>query len=604
MKAWLPNPTRITRTHIYQAMQSLGMESYDDFYRWSIDKREAFWDLTLHKLGIVFKRSPDKILDLRDGVENPVWLPGAKMNIAESCFQAPEDAIAIRYASETAPEVKTITYGRLHDRVDRVLYSMKRAGLRPGDYVGIDMPMTPEAVIIFLAALKGGMPVITVADSFSPEQIAVRFSITRPRLVFTTDFIHRGGKRLALYEKIVQAKAPRTVVIGEERPDLRPGDLYWPEFLHASYVSREDFYYASPMDNITILFSSGTTGTPKAIPWNQTTAIKSAADGYWHHDIHEGETVAWPTNLGWMMGPWLIFASLINRASIALFDGIPTGEPFGKFVEESGVNMLGVVPAIVRAWRKNPFFEKLQWKKLKCFSSTGETSHPDDMAWLMDRGGGCPVIEYCGGTEIGGGYITSTMVQPNYPSTFSTPALGSEFIILDEKFNETDAGEVYLIPPAMGLSVKLLNKNHHEVYYAGLPEYQGKKLRRHGDYLVKMENGYYRVMGRTDDSMNLGGIKVGSGQIEELINALDEVKESAAVGITPPEGGPAKLVIFAVTRTGIDASVLRKKIQQVIREKLNPLFKVSDVVIKTALPRTASGKIVRRILRKEYAEPL
>jgi acetyl-CoA synthetase len=286
---------------------------------------------------------------------------------------------------------------------------------------------------------------------------------------------------------------------------------------------------------------------------------------------------------------------------MALFDGAPTGNGFGRFVQDARVNMLGVIPSIVRAWRRTPGFD-WDWSAVKVFSSTGETSHPDDMAWLMQKAGGKPVIEYCGGTEIGGGYVTSTVVQPNYPSTFSTPALGSEFLILDEQFRPTDAGEVFLVPPSMGLSVELLNKDHHQTYYAGLPRVEGKILRRHGDYLVRLPNGYYRVMGRTDDSMNLGGIKVGAGQLEEVINRSDKVKESAAVAVPPPGGGPARLVVFVVPAAETDREALKKELQSAIRRELNPLFKIHDLVLTDALPRTASGKIMRRILRRDYSE--
>ncbi len=598
---WKPDKHLIEKTHIYQSIAELGLKDYKDFYRWSIENRDDFWEYTLKKLGIRFHKPYEKISDLSQGVENPVWLPGAEMNIAESCFQADGRRTAVVYASEKDPGIRTISYAELERRVDDVLFSMKKAGLKPGDYVGIDMSMNPEAVVIFLAALKGGMPVITVADSFAPEQIAIRFSITEPKLVFTQDYLYRNGKHLPLYEKIKQAEAPATVVIpvSTKKIPLRPGDQLWPDFLHSA-PGKQPYHYASPMEDIIVLFSSGTTSEPKAIPWNHVTAVKSAADAYYHHDIHPGETVAWPTNLGWMMGPWLIFASLVNRATMALFDGVPTGDDFIRFVEKARVNMLGTVPGIVRAWRKNPAIEKSDWSAVKCFSSTGETSHPADMAWLMQVPGGRPVIEYCGGTEIGGGYITSTLVQPNYPSTFSTPALGSEIVILDENLRETDAGEVFLIPPAPGLSVKLLNKDHHQTYYAGLPPYKGKTLRRHGDYLVRMPNGYFRVMGRTDDSMNLGGIKIGSGQIEEVINDFDFVKESAAIAVYPEEGGPAKLVIYTVTHKPADPTELKKLFQQAIRQKLNPLFKVHDVVITGKLPRTASGKIMRRLLRKDY----
>jgi acetyl-CoA synthetase len=595
---WSPSEPIIRNSNIYRSYNKLGFDRYEDFYRFSVDEREEFWDFTVRELGIVFHKPFDKILDLSNGIEKPFWFKGASMNIVESCLQAPPEKLAIKYASEASPEIKTITYGELNRRIDDILYSLKQQGLRPGDYVGIDMPMTPEAVMIYLAAVKGGMPVITVADSFSPEQIKVRFSIAPPQLVFTQDYIPRGGKKIPLYQKIIDADAPKSVVVLTGKHTLREGDLDWNTFLQPA-PEKQAYHYTDPMRNMTVLFSSGTTSEPKAIPWNHVTAIKSASDGFYHHDIHPGDTVAWPTNLGWMMGPWLIFATFINKATMALFEGMPTGMDFGKFVQNAQINMLGTVPSIVRMWRKTSGFEKLNWQAVKCFSSTGETSHPDDMGWLMRFAGGRPVIEYCGGTEIGGGYVTSTVVQDNYPSTFSTPALGSEFVILDENFKETDAGEVFIIPPTPGLSVELLNKDHHKTYYEGLPLFKGKTLRRHGDYLVRMENGYYRVMGRTDDSMNLGGIKVGAGQIEEVINAFDFVKESAAVAYAPPEGGPARLIIFVVTVNDVEPEQMLSQFQKAIREKLNPLFKVSEVIIKEKLPRTASGKIMRRILRRE-----
>ncbi len=598
---WSPSKEIIRQANVYTSFKDLGFDNYDDFYRFSINEREKFWDFTVNRMGIKFKKKYDEVLDLSEGIEKPRWFAGAEMNIAQSCFKPPGEQIAIKYASEKDGEIHEITYASMQKRVDDILFSMKKAGLKPGDFVGIDMPMTPEAVMIYLAAVKGGMPVITVADSFSPDQIKVRFSIAPPALVFTQDYLHRGGKKIPLYQKLIDAEAPESVVITTESVSLREKDRTWDDFLTPA-PGPQSYHYSDPMADITVLFSSGTTSEPKAIPWNHVTAIKSAADGFYHHDIHPSHVVAWPTNLGWMMGPWLIFATFINQATMALFEGLPTGSGFGKFVQDAKINMLGTVPSIVRAWRKNKDFDKLDWKNIKCFSSTGETSHPDDMSWLMKFAGGRPVIEYCGGTEIGGGYVTSTVIQDNFPSTFSTPALGSEFVILDENFRETDAGEVFIIPPTPGLSIKLLNKDHHKTYYEGLPKYKGKTLRRHGDYLVRMPNGYYRVMGRTDDSMNIGGIKVGAGQIEEVINAFDFVKESAAIAVAPKEGGPARLVIYAVVRDKTDENSLHELFQKAIRNKLNPLFKISKIVLADQLPRTASGKIMRRLLRKDFIE--
>jgi len=245
--------------------------------------------------------------------------------------------------------------------------------------------------------------------------------------------------------------------------------------------------------------------------------------------------------------------------------------------------------------------EKFDWNAIKCFSSTGEVSNPSEMEYLMKLANNKPVIEYCGGTEIGGGYVTSTVVQPNIASTFSTQALGGEFVLLDENNNKSDKGELFLIPPIMGLSTKLLNSNHFDVYYKGTPTYKGKVLRRHGDELEQLENGYYKAQGRVDDAMNLGGIKVSSVQLESVLNTLDFIRESAAIAVSPKGGGPSLLVVFYVENESSILDEERLKLaRNSIRKELNPLFKVTDLVKIDCLPRTASNKVMRRKLRELY----
>ncbi len=596
---WQPDKEFIQQTNLYKTMRKLGFDHYPDFYQWSITNKRDFWKESIDNLGIKFQLPYSNIMDDSDP-KNTQWLQGAKMNIVDSCFQAPESQTAIVFKKEKEDKVEEITYKELDKRVNKIANSLINQGLEKGDIVGIDMAMTPEAVAIYLASIKAGMQVVTVADSFTSKEIKLRFQIQPPKIVFTQDYLFRGDKKLSLYDKLLEAVVPKTVVIASSDSDIRirRKDVFWEDFL--SENAHFSSVYMNPMDSITVLFSSGTTGNPKAIPWNHTTAIKSAVDGFYHHDIRPGNIVAWPTNLGWMMGPWLIFSTFINKGTMALYEGSPVAKGFGKFVEQTKVNMLGVVPSMVRTWKTQNWLDHYKWDSIKCFSSTGESSNPEDMEYLMQLGGNKPIIEYCGGTEIGGGYVTSTLIQPNYPSTFSTPALGSEFVILDEQGNPSNKGEVFLIPPILGLSNSLLNRNHEEVYYKGTPKYEGKILRRHGDFLVKMENGYYRVMGRTDDSMNLGGIKVSAGQIEEVINSHIGVKESAAVGISPKEGGPSELVLYIVPKGIPDKELMEYELQKLMKYELNPLFKIKEVVIVKELPRTASGKIMRRVLRDKY----
>ena len=465
------------------------------------------------------------------------------------------------------------------------------------------MPKTVESIANYLAAIKAGNPVITIADSFTVNEIEVRLALTNPKIVFTQYDMLRMGKTLPLYGKIIAAKAPKTIVvkINDEQVALRKGDLFFNDF--NSINDTFESVIQDPNDTITVLFSSGTTGDPKAIPWNHTTPIKGASDGFYHQNIQKNDVVCWPTNLGWMMGPWLVFATLINKATIALYYDAPLGIEFGQFVQNAKVNMLGVIPSIVRHWKNTRCMESLDWNNIKCFSSTGEVSNPKEMEYLMHLAGNKPVIEYCGGTEIGGAYVSSTVVQPNIASTFSTQTLGGEFIILDEEFKPAKKGEMFILPPIMGLSNTLLNKNNHDIYYKGLPKYKGKTLRRHGDELEQLDNGYYRALGRADDAMNLGGIKVSSIQIEELINQLDFIKESAAIAVAPKEGGPGVLIIYYVEKNNILGKEERLlEGNRIIKTHLNPLFKISEFILIDKLPRTASGKVMRKNLRKTYTD--
>jgi acetyl-CoA synthetase len=600
--AWIPTKEIIQNSNIFQMMQEKGVDNYRDFWKWSVTHKEEFWEDTVAKLGIIQNEKFTSILDTSRGVENAQWLKNAKLNIVDSCFQNIPEATAIIFKKEGQP-IQKITQSALLSLVNKIANGLVDLGLKVNDKIAIDLPMTVEAVAIYLAAIKAGITVVTIADSFSSKEIAVRLKITEPKLIFTQDYLQRAGKKLPLYKKVIEASPPKAVVlkISDETINLRIGDIHWNGFLSSneqfSSVARD------PEAIITILFSSGTTGEPKAIPWTQTTPIKGASDGYYHQDIHKNDVLCWPTNLGWMMGPWLVFTALINKATISLYYGVPIEAGFGEFVQNAEVTMLGVIPSFVRTWKSTGAMEKFNWDRIKCFSSTGEVSNPTDMNYLMKMANNKPVIEYCGGTEVGGGYIASTLVQPNVESVFSTQTLGGEFVLLDENNMRSTSGEVFMIPPIMGLSTTLLNRNHYEVYYKNTPKFEGKLLRRHGDELSELGNGYYKALGRVDDAMNLGGIKVSSIQIERLINSLSFVKESASIALSPKEGGPAALVIYYVEdESDLSDETRLKEAKKIIREQLNPLFKVSDLVKISKLPRTASNKVMRRKLRGQYLD--
>ena len=604
--AWFPTDEDITEANITRLMMELSIKTYSEFHAWSIANRDRFWQMMIDTLGI--KVTDTNTEARKDATGTATNL--AKLNIVDSCFSAPDDAIAIVAQRENDEHLVTFTYHELESLTNRVANGLVDMGLKPGDAVAIDMPMNAESVAIYLGIVKAGCAVVAIADSFAPDEIATRLRIGKAKAIFTQDYINRAGKRLPLYEKVIAANAPKAIVfccegIGTVAQVERDGDITWNDFL--SDVETFTAVPCHPDAHTNILFSSGTTGEPKAIPWTHTTPIKCAADAYLHHDIHPGDVLAWYTNLGWMMGPWLIYASLINKATIALYEGVPTGREFGVFVQNAKVSMLGVVPTLVRAWKNTDCMHGLDWHAIRAFSSTGECSNPEEMLYLMFLAGYKPVIEYCGGTEIGGAYVTGTRVQTAAPSTFTTPALGLDFLLYDENGEPTRNGEVFVVPPSLGLSTTLLNADHNEVYFAGTPR---PNLRRHGDAIEQLGNGFdtepwlegvkYRVLGRVDDTMNLSGIKVSSAEIEEVLNVVSEIQETAAVAVSPKDGGPSQLVIYAVLiqpESAPEKQELQTKLQAELSQHLNPLFRIHDVVIVDALPRTASNKVMRRLLR-------
>ena len=598
--AWFPAEDQIKQTNIAAVMRELNLDSYEALHSWSVDHRADFWRLMIERLGIQFHRKFSEVIDLSEGDAFPKWLVDAQLNIVESCFNAPSDATAIVFQSEDSA-LSTMTYGELNALTNRVANGLANTGFQQGDPIAVNMSMHPEAVAVYLGIIKAGGVVIAIADSFAPDEIQMRMRIANAKGIFTQDYIRRAGRQLPLYARVVDADAPKAIVLsrGEEPAiEWRNGDLTWEEFLSNS--DQFDAVGCDPHDHTNILFSSGTTGEPKAIPWTQTTPIKCAVDAYLHHDIQQGDVLAWPTNLGWMMGPWLIYASLINQGTIALYDGTATEREFGEFVQNARVTMLGVVPSIVRAWKNKGCLKGLDWQAIKAFSSTGECSNTEDMLFLMSTAGYRPIIEYCGGTEIGGGYLTGTTVQPAAPATFTTPALGLDIVICDEKGQPTDNGEVFVTPPSIGLSTELLNKDHYEVYFEETPQLPKlPPLRRHGDGVERLTDGYYRIHGRVDDTMNLGGIKISSAEIEGVLNSVNGIQEVAAIAVPPSDGGPSQLVIYAVLLPEADTGSLTTSLQLAIREHLNPLFRIHDVVVVDALPRTASNKIMRRVLRDE-----
>ncbi|MCO5560218.1 hypothetical protein L7F22_013829 [Adiantum nelumboides] len=408
-----------------------------------------------------------------------------------------------------------------------------------------------------------------------------------------------------------------------------------------------------------ILFSSGTSGEPKAVPYSHVQPIRLGAEAWAHLDVRAGDVFIWPTNLGWLVGPMLLYACLLTGATLGIFNGSPLDRGFGEFVQDSGATVLGTVPSIVKTWRKTSCINGLDWSKIRLMCSTGEASNVDDDLWLSARAFYKPVIEACGGTELAAAFLHGCLLQPQALATMSTPSMTTTLVILDEQrvpypvrilgnsreamhsgpssscgggyaleigfgrlpfvadclgcrgvvldfraeISQPCTGELTLMP-MLGSSGSLLNADHNKIYYEGMPMHRGVRLRRHGDRFERTVGGFYKSHGRIDDTMNLGGIKTSAVEIERVCNkASEHIIETSAVAVPPKGGGPDELVLFVVLSDSagphLTADYLKQAFTKALQSGLNPYFKVGSVMIVTEFPRTATNKVLRRVLRSQ-----
>ncbi|KAJ0982762.1 hypothetical protein J5N97_011017 [Dioscorea zingiberensis] len=605
---WFPDLVDAKRTNLGKLMETYGpsllgssycdpITSFELFRQFTVQHPEIYWSIVVKELSVLFREGPKCVLDTADkSRECGTWFPGSVLNIAECCLlpmyfpKKSDENIAIVWRDEGADHspVNVLSVRELRDQVMMVANAIDKF-FSKGDPIAIDMPMTTTAVIIYLGIIIAGCIVVSIADSFAAQEIAVRMSISKAKGIFTQDFTIRGGRKFPLYSRVIKGSKCKAIVVpalgNEIGVQLRNHDLSWKDFLSCTAsLPRPSSYvpvYQSAENVINILFSSGTTGDPKAIPCTQLSAIRCAADAWAHADIQSGDTCCWPTNLGWVMGPVLLFSWFLNCVTLALYHGSPLGRGFGKFVQDAGVTLLGTIPTLVKTWKSSKCMEGLEWGKIMTFASTGGASDVDDDLWLSSRASYMPIIECCGGTELASSYLQGSLLQPQAFGAFSGTSMSTGLVIFDDQGipypdDQPCVGEVGLYPLYMGASNRLLNADHKKVYFDGMPTYRGME---HGVIIQRTVAGYYIVQGRADDTMNLGGIKTSAVEIERVCNRADgDVLETAAISTRKGTGGPEQLVVIVVLKDGSsngNPDQLRAKFQRAIQKNLNPLFKVS-----------------------------
>jgi acetyl-CoA synthetase len=629
---WTPDPESIEGSRLHRFMMKHGCTTLDDLHA-RADDVAWFWDAVLDDLEIEFYRDYDAVVDLSDAPQFPRWCVGGQMNIVHNLldkWQGTEVAerLAVRYEGEDGQTV-TLTYAELHAEVGRCANALRSLGLGKGDAVGLYMPMSPEIVIAFLAIAKIGGIILPLFSGYGPGAVVTRLDGAKAKALVTADGFTRRGKPIRLKptadEALADCPSVEHVIVhrhlgrlydgahaGEAVPMTEGRDVFWsdlvPDQRAEAATERTD-----AEDTVMVIYTSGTTGAPKgAVHTHCGFPIKGAQDMAHAMDLKAGETMYWMSDMGWMMGPWLVFGTLALGATMVLYDGAPDHpgpDRLWQLVEDHDVTHLGVSPTLIRALMSHGTapLEGRDLSGLRAVASTGSPWDPESWMWCFENvlGSAKPILNYSGGTEISGGILCGNMLTPLKPCAFSGPVPGMDADVVDADGQPVrgEVGELVIRRPWIGMTRSFWGGDaatRDDERYLNSYWRRFEDTWLHGDFAAIDDDGLWYLLGRSDDTINVAGKRLGPAEVEALLNAHDAVTESAVIGVPHAVKGQA-VVAFVVLRPGHAPSEdLRADLMQAVIDALGKPLKPEAIKFADALPKTRNAKIMRRLIRAAY----
>jgi acetyl-CoA synthetase len=627
---WQPTPEYVEPSHLRRFMRVNGLASFGELMARSTSDIAWFTDALLKYLDIRFSRPYTQVVDLSRGPAWPRWCVGGELNITTNCldkYQA-DPALAARPAIVWEAEegqTGSISYAALHQQVNQCANLLRSLGLGKGDAIGLFMPMTPEIVVALLAIARVGGLILPLFSGYGAGAVRTRLADARAKAVFTADGFFRRGQLVPLKPTLDEAAQDlpgvRHLIVlrraGNPVP-MTPGrDVWW----HEHVPAQPDTAAPEPTgadDPLMIIYTSGTTGRPKgAVHTHCGFPIKAAQDMAFGTDLHAGERMYWVTDMGWMMGPWLVFGTLLLGATMFIYDGAPDwgAGPEGfnpgrlwDMVERHQLTHLGISPTLVRAliqYGDEPV-QRHNLAGLRILASTGEPWNPGPWRWLFEvvGGGRRPIINYSGGTEISGGIVMGNPVLPLKPCAFSAPCPGMAADVVDENGQpvRNQVGELVIRAPWIGMTRGFWQdpQRYEETYWSRFPN-----VWVHGDFAAIDADGMWYILGRSDDTIKVAGKRLGPAEVESVLVNHPAVVEAAAIGV-PDEVKGNSLVCFCVLRSGREPTeTLRQELMASVVEALGKPLRPRDIRFVTDLPKTRNAKVMRRLIRSAYlGQPL
>ena len=607
---WTPSDGVLERANVVRLMRRHGIEDYWELVRRSQADPEWFWPAAIEDMGLEFSCLWDRVYDESRGPEWTTWFVGGKLNIARNCVhrwaERRPDAVAVSHRLENG-ELFSLTFRMLSDWVTGLAEGLVQLGVRPGDRVAIFLPMSVEVAISSHACAHIGAVQVPIFSGFAAPALAQRLKDAEAKVVITADASFRRGRELPMKEivdeAVRQAPSVEHVVVWPllERADVpmkARRDLFvheaaqGPGTLEPLEVDSEHPYL--------LTYTSGTTGRPKGVVHVQGGFLVSITrEVCYQADAHPEDVIHFATDMGWIMGPWAVVGGGALGCHLVLTEGAPDWPPdrLWKLIEEKRVSVLGCSPTLIRALIPHGDPDA-DLSSLRTIVTTGEPWNPDPYRWLFEKvgGGRCPIINCSGGTEVGACFLSPTPAIPIKECSLGGPALGMAVDVVDAEGRPLrgEVGELVCRKPFPGMTRGFWRdpERYLDTYWRRLPG-----IWVHGDWASIDEDGYWFLHGRSDDTLNIAGKRIGPAELESAAVGHPAVSEAAAVGVPHDVKGEVAW-IFCVLAPGNEPSdELAAEVGDLTATELGKAFKPDRVLFVSALPKTRSAKIVRRAIR-------
>ena len=618
---WEPSAERMAGSNISRYMawlaaeRGLRFDRYDDLWQWSVDDLEGFWASIWDYFEVGPGSSYEGVLEA-PGMPGAHWFPGAALNYAEFALRRRDDDPALIAGSESGA-LSSVSYRELRERVGAVAAGLRRLGVGRGDSVAALMPNIPETVIAFLAASSLGAIWSACSPEFGVTSIVDRFRQIEPKVLLAVDGYRYGGRAFPRLDAVsdIQDKLPgleRTVVLPylAEAPDLSglESTMLWDEL---ESEPGELVFERVPFDHpLWVLYSSGTTGLPKPIVHGHGGILLEHLKVLsLHIEIGQGDRFFWFTTTGWMMWNFLI-GGLLHGATAVMYDGDPSYPDMNalwRFADEAGVTYFGTAAPFIYACMKAGVepARDFDTSRIKSLGSTGSPLSPEGFAWVYDKVGPDLLLgSFSGGTDLCTGFVGSCDLLPVYAGEIQCRCLGASVEAFDADGRPVvdEVGELVITRPMPSMPIYFWNdvgrRRYHESYFDLYPG-----VWRHGDWVRVTERGTCVIYGRSDSTLNRGGVRMGTSEFYRVVEGMDEVLDSLVVDTGGFEGG-GRLLLFVVLREGVELDDgLRAAIARRLRSDLSPRHAPDEIYGIESVPKTLNNKKlevpVKRILSGE-----